>query len=52
MFQVATNSGVMEVSQESWNIHYTRPATMFAGVAACLFTIIGLTGLHFIIIMA
>jgi len=42
--KISTNSGVMEVSQESWNIHYTRPATMFAGVAACLFTIIGLTG--------
>jgi len=40
----ATNSGVLEVSTETWNIHYTRPGTLFAGVAACLFTIIGLTG--------
>lgn len=28
----------------SQTIHYTRPATLFAAVAACIFTVVGVTG--------
>eukprot|EP00088_Acartia_fossae_P022620 TRINITY_DN2377_c0_g1_i2.p1 TRINITY_DN2377_c0_g1~~TRINITY_DN2377_c0_g1_i2.p1 ORF type:complete len:372 (+),score=85.47 TRINITY_DN2377_c0_g1_i2:100-1215(+) len=44
----STSTGTLlamsEVSTESWGIHYTRPGTLLAAVAACMFTVVGLTG--------
>ena len=34
---------------ETSNIHYSRPATIFAAVAASIFTFVGITGKTFLI---
>ena len=38
------NSEALEVNSNETVIHYSRPATIFAAVAASIFTFVGITG--------
>ena len=41
------NSEALEANSNETAIHYSRPATIFAAVAASIFTFVGITGKNF-----
>ena len=41
------NSEALEATSNETAIHYSRPATIFAAVAASIFTFVGITGKNF-----
>ena len=43
------NSEALEATSNETAIHYSRPATIFAAVAASIFTFVGITGKKFLI---